>query len=89
MAPFFVLFAVVAVFCIRVALHHVDTRRITEAAEAKGWQGVRVDWAPFAPGWWFEKGERHYQVSYRDEEGLPAERYCKTSLMTGVFWRDR
>ena len=88
-AMIFVVPAVMAlVLGLRYGLHVMDKGRITEAARAKGWQDVTVQWAPFAPGWLFEKGERHYRVSYRDGEGRHCLRHCKTGLLTGVFWRD-
>ena len=82
-----ILFLVIAIG-IRVVLHFVDKARIEEAAQQKGWRDVVVSWAPFAPGFFFEKGERHYLVQYCDVGGIRREVYCKTSLLTGVFWRD-
>jgi len=79
---------IAAVVLIRIGLHFYDKSRITKAAQGKGWQAVAVTWSPFAPGWFFEKGERHYRVWYSDEYGNRCGRYCKTSLFTGVFWRD-
>jgi hypothetical protein len=73
---------------IRVFLHFEDKRRIQSAAVQNGWQDVVVSWCPFAPGWFFEQGERNYLVTYRDENGDKRQRYCKTGLLTGVFWRD-
>lgn len=83
----FVLIAL-AVIGFRVALHFLDKDRILSAASRKGWENVVVSWSPFAPGWFFEKGERHYLVTYLDENGKPGQRYCKTGLLTGVYWRD-
>lgn len=79
---------IICVVGIRVALHFVDKDRIQSAAVQKGLKDVVVSWCPFAPGWFFEKGERHYVVSYRDGNGNPRRRYCKIGLLTGVFWRD-
>ena len=79
---------VILIVGIQVLLHVGDKGRIENAARGKGWRDVNVTWAPFAPGWFFEKNERHYLVTYRDEQGRSRERYCKTSLLTGVFWRD-
>ena len=73
---------------VRVSFHFADKRRIESTAQLKGWQDVVVQWAPFAPGWFFEKGERHYLVAYTDEDGIHRERYCKVGILTGVFWRD-
>ena len=84
---FFILILLIGLV-IRVILHFVDKARVEEAARNKGWQEVSVQWAPFAPGFFFEKGERHYLVNYRDAEGRRQMVWCKTSLLTGVFWRD-
>lgn len=88
MEPGLVFLAVLAAISIRVGLHFIDKSRIVEAANGRGWRRVEVRWAPFAPGWFFEKGERHYRVTYRDADGARGESYCKTGLLTGVYWRD-
>jgi len=76
------------VILIRIFLHSIDKSNISDAASAKGWTNVDIRWAPFAPGFFFEKGERHYYVTYTNKDGKRGGRYCKTSLLTGVFWRD-
>ncbi|MCB9913660.1 MAG: hypothetical protein H6828_00765 [Planctomycetes bacterium] len=76
------------VVAVRVALHHADKERIRIAATSRGWSSVEVSWAPFAPGWFFEKGERHYRVDFVDEHGRRGEVYCKTGMLTGVYWRE-
>ena len=88
--PFFlILLAAVVGLTIRVILNFVDKANIREAAAFKGWRDIEVSWAPFAPGWLFEKGERHYEVIYRDKSGKRRQRFCKTGLFTGVYWRDQ
>lgn len=82
------LVVIAVVIVIRVGLYFIDKDRIEAAAQQKGWRNVEVKWAPFAPGWFFEKGERHYRVTYLDEQGVSQRVYCKTSLFTGVFWRE-
>jgi len=72
----------------RVGMHFIDTQRIEAAAAGRGWRDVSVSWQPLAAGWMFERGERHYQVFYVDRDGRRGEASCKTSLLTGVFWRD-
>jgi hypothetical protein len=78
----------IAAVVIRIILHFVDKDRIKSAAIQNGWQDVVVSWCPFAPGWFFGKDERNYLVTYRDENGNQRQRYCKTTLLTGIFWRD-
>ena len=79
---------VLAVLGIRIGLHFWDKQNIRVTAEAKGWRNITILWAPFAPGWFFEKGERHYTVRYSDKDDRWHEIYCKTSVLTGVYWRD-
>jgi len=73
---------------VRVILHFVDRRRIMRLARSRGWSDVSVRWAPFARGWFGESAERCYRVSYTDALGVRLQRVCKTSMLTGVFWRD-
>jgi hypothetical protein len=50
---------------------------------------VRATYKPFAGGrFLFERGERHYEVEYRDPSGDLGTVICKTSLFTGVYWAD-
>jgi len=88
LAVYIIFLFVVVIVIIRVALYFVDKDRILSAALQKGWSDVVVSWNPFAPGWFFEKGERQYLVTYRDENGTQRRRNCKTGVFTGVFWRD-
>ncbi|MBC3881689.1 hypothetical protein H8K35_07670 [Undibacterium sp. LX40W] len=73
---------------IRIFLHYIDIDGILSAARKKGWRNVKVEWAPFAAGAFFEDGERCYRVFYLDEQGIKNIAHCKTSIMTGLFWRE-
>lgn len=73
---------------LRFTLNKFDKSQIKMASQKKGWKCISIKWSPFAPGWFFEKGERHYQVTYQDSDGVVRKRYCKTSVLTGVYWRD-
>ena len=83
-----VIIAISVLVAIRICLHFVDKSRIDRASKDNGWRDINIKWSPFAPGWFFEKGERHYRVAFTDEQGQQRERTCKTSIFTGVFWRD-
>lgn len=87
MEDWILILVLMGVVGIRVLLHFVDKGRIESVAEHNGWRDVAISWCPFAPGRFFGKG-RHYLVRYRDEEGMPRERYCKMSLLMGDSWRD-
>jgi len=86
---FLIMLPVIAIigggFCI--AQFSMDKNRILVAAQRQGWKNINIKWSPFAPGWLFERGERHYLVTFKDREGNPGARYCKTSMLTGVYWK--
>ena len=88
MAQVWIPLLVVLAILFRIVLHFCDKSGVARAAPDKGWKHVSVDWAPFAPGWFFEQGERHCRVDYSDENGVLREAYCKTSMFTGLYWRD-
>ena len=82
------LLAIGAGLAIRVLLHFVDKGRIKDEVESKGGKVISISWNPFGRGWFFEKNERHYSVTYTDRSGATLEAACKTSLFTGVYWAD-
>jgi hypothetical protein len=82
------LLALVAIVVIRAILHFVDKSRIREDVEAKGGRILSIRWNPFGRGWFFEKNERHYAVTYTDRSGGTISAACKTSLFTGIYWAD-
>ena len=73
---------------VRIAMHFFDKARIKDEVEAKLGRVVSITWNPFGRGWFFEKGERHYDVTYVDRSGQSITTGCKTSLFTGVYWAE-
>jgi hypothetical protein len=84
----YVIFVLLVILVIRVALNFIDKENIYKAAVKKGWRNISISWAPFAPGAIFEQSERSYKVVYMDAENTPNFLYCKTSMLTGVFWKN-
>lgn len=82
------LLAVGAGLTIRVIMHFIDKSRIKEEIESKGGRVISIRWNPFGRGWFFEKTERHYSVTYTDRSGANVSANCKTSLFTGVYWAE-
>ena len=72
----------------RVWLHFYDKHRIQQEIEARRGSVVSISWNLFGRGWFFERGERHYDVVYRDSTGQVVTTGCKTSLFTGVYWAE-
>jgi hypothetical protein len=84
-----ILLVPVAALAIRVALHFLDKARIKEEVEAKGGRIISINWNPFGRGWFFERNERYYNVTYKDRSEAIISTSCKTSLFTGVYWAER
>jgi uncharacterized OB-fold protein len=84
----FFLGALLIAGAIRIAMHFVDKNRIKDEVEGKLGRVVSIAWNPFGRGWFFEKGERHYDVNYVDRSGDTVSTSCKTSLFTGVYWAE-
>jgi hypothetical protein len=82
------LWAFLALVALRVAFHFIDKNRIQNEVETRGSKVVSIKWNPFARGWFFEKNERHYDVTYIDRAGQSISTTCKTSFFTGVYWAD-
>ena len=82
------LFAFLAAVAIRIVMHFVDKSRIKDEVEAHLGRVLSITWNPFARGWFFEKNERHYDVTYVDRSGQTISTTCKTSLFTGVYWAE-
>lgn len=80
--------AIGAGLAIRVVMHFVDKNRIRQEIESNGGRVISISWNPFGRGWFFEKNERHYSVTYTDRSGAHVSTSCKTSLFTGVYWAD-
>src|SRR5438093_12230556 len=88
MNPSMFLIAILAAAAFRVAMHFVDKNRIKDEIESKGGRVVSIAWNPFARGWFFEKNERHYEVTYVDRSGQTVSTTCNTSLFTGIYWAE-
>ena len=80
--------AALAALAIRIAMHFVDKSRVKNEIESRSGRVLSIHWNPFGRGWFFEKGERHYQVTYVDRSWTTFATGCKTSLITGVYWAD-
>lgn len=72
----------------RIVVFHIDRSNISSAARQKGIRNATITWAPFAPGWLFERSKRSYSVHFLDDDGKDRVRYCQISLLTGIYWRD-
>ena len=70
-----------AAVTVRVVFHFIDKNRIQREIESHGGRVLSINWNPFARGWFFEKNERHYDVTYLDRTGATLSHTCKTSFL--------
>jgi hypothetical protein len=70
----------------RLAAGMFDHGRIADYIQSRGGKVLSCHWWPFGPGWFGEKRDRIYEVTYRDAEGNQHRAACKTSLMSGVYF---
>lgn len=73
---------------VRLLAGSSDRRRIEGEIASRGGTLLEVMWQPFGKGWFGEKNDRIYSVRYRDREGVEREAWCKTSMMSGVYFAD-
>jgi len=83
---YFLPIAIGAAVALRIIMHFVDKERIKDEVGARGGRVISIRWKPFARGWFFEKNERHYELTYRNRAGAVITTTCKTSFFSGVYW---
>jgi hypothetical protein len=71
---------------IRLAAGVFDRSRIADYIHSRGGKVLSCHWWPFGPGWFGEKRDRIYEVTYQDADGNQHRAACKTSLMSGVYF---
>ena len=71
---------------VRVVAGFLDVWRIGNYLAARGGKVISCRWSPFGPGWLGEKRDRIYHVKFVDHAGAEHRAYCKTSMLTGVYF---
>lgn len=82
-----VVIALVAVL-VRIAAGSADHERIYDEIARRGGTVTGITWEPFGKGWFGEKNDRIYRVSWRDAAGQARTAWCKTSMMSGVYFSE-
>ena len=77
---------IIALALLRVALAAGDFARIRSYVASQGGRLVSARWTPFGPGWFGDRKDRIYKVRYSDRNGSERTAYCKTSMMSGVYF---
>jgi hypothetical protein len=71
---------------LRIVAGMLDHWRIGNYIRARHGELRSCRWWPFGPGWLGEKRDRIYSVTFIDGAGAEHRAYCKTSLLTGVYF---
>jgi len=79
---------IVLAICIRLIAGSMNHKRIRQYIESLGGSVENIEWKPFGPGWFGEKSQVIYRVLYIDGQGAHHDAYCKTSLLTGVYFTE-
>ncbi len=80
--------ALTFVILLRVVADRWDRSRITTYVQERGGEVQDIAWQPFGRGWFGERGDRIYEVTYRSRDGATHEASCKTSLFSGVYFSE-
>jgi hypothetical protein len=72
----------------RLLAGNMDHQRIRDYIQSHGGRVLSCAWSPFGRGWFGEKSDRIYEVSYLDKDGNQHQATCKTSMWTGVYWTE-
>lgn len=70
----------------RIFMDRCDRGRIRDHIASGGGRVLSISWNPFGKGWFGERGDRIYDVTYTNEAGKTIQATCKTSMLTGLFW---
>lgn len=83
-----ILFFLILALAFRLLAGNMDHDRIRSEVEGRGGKVRSITWQPFGKGWFGEKNDRIYQVVYEDSGGLERTAWCKTSMMSGVYFSE-
>lgn len=71
---------------LRLLAGALDGGRIESYVRERGGKLLTRRWAPFGRGWFGEKSDRIYEITYQDRDGNRRAATVKTSLFTGVYF---
>lgn len=67
---------------------YLDTNRIKNDLDSRGCKLLSKKWLLFGKGWFGEKNDRIYKVTYLDRDENKHTSFVKTSLFSGVYFSD-
>jgi hypothetical protein len=77
--------AIALAILLRLMAGGLDHQRISDYIQSRGGKVVSCHWSPFGLGWFGEKNDRIYEVTYLDGDGNQHQASCKTSFFSGVY----
>jgi len=66
----------------------MDKNRFQKYAAVRGWKMLHLTWEPFGRGWFGEKSDRIYEVTYQAPDQAVYIAWMKTSLFSGIYVSD-
>lgn len=73
---------------LRLMAGWIDRARIRRYVETRGGKVALIRWSPFGIGWMGNRGQRIYRLAYEDSTGNAHSAYCKTSLLSGIYFTE-
>ena len=73
---------------VRLLAGSFDTDRIDEAIKSRGGELISKEWSPLGKGWFGDRSDRIYKVTYFDSTGNKREAFVKTSMFSGVYFSE-
>ena len=70
---------------VRLLAGNFDTDRIDEAIKSRGGELISKKWSPLGKGWFGDRSDRIYKVTYLDSTSNKREAFVKTSMFSGVI----
>jgi hypothetical protein len=64
----------------------LDGDRIGEYVRQRGGKLLTKRWSPFGRGWFGERSDRIYEITYEDRDRNRRASTVKTSMFTGVYF---
>lgn len=84
----FIIFAITVPLLLRFMADRWDRSRIATYVQERGGEVLDTAWQPFGRGWFGERGDRIYEVTYRSRAGATHVASCKTSMFSGVYFSE-
>ncbi|MFN3411607.1 MAG: hypothetical protein ACK4YF_05565 [Exilispira sp.] len=81
-----IVFVFIAIGSIWLIIFFICRSAAKAAVERKGNTVISIRWALFGYGWFGEKDSIIFKIKYKDMDGRIHTTYCKSGLLSGVYF---